>query len=138
MTINWHPSPRELRHWAVLTSAGLGVIGAVFYFLEWGIFAGGQPVAKVLWGFGAVVLVTGGTGTKLGWPAYWLWMGLVRVVSVVITTVSLALVYFLVVTPLALVARVTGRDRLELRGRGPGTFWRPVRKSRPENLERTF
>ncbi len=137
-TINWHPSPGELRRWALLMAPALGAVGSVFYFVEWGIFTGGQGVAKFLWGFGAVSLVTGLTGTRLGLPAYWAWMGFVYVVLAVITTVSLSLVYFLVVTPLALLGRVIGRDRLQLRRRGAATYWHALDTSRSRDLERPF
>ena len=138
MHINWHPSPREMRQWALVMAPALGVVGALFYFVDWGLFAGGQGFAKFLWSFGALAFATGITGTKLGLPAYWSWMGFVFVVSWVITHVSLALVYFLVVTPLGLLAWLVGRDKLELRARNKDTYWYSLRDLPPRNPERQF
>ena len=133
-TINWSPTPRELRQWALLMGLALGSIGGLFYFSDWGIFRGGEGLAKFLWGFGALALVTGLTGTKLGWPAYRLWMAFVYAMSWSIGHLALALVYFLVVTPLAWVARLTGRDRLQLRTQQPDSCWHALsgRQHHPE------
>jgi hypothetical protein len=103
------------------------VSGSLFQFVDWGVFRAGHGLAPWLWGFGLFSLVTAGTGTRLGLPAYWLWMGFVFVVGTVIGTLALAAVYFLVVTPLGLAARLAGRDRLGLRRPAPGaSLWQPL------------
>lgn len=136
--INWHPSPREMRVWATTLAAALGVVGSLFYFVDWGIFSGGQRFAVFLWGFGAFALLTGITGTKLGLPAYWLWMGFVWVVSWLITHIALTSVFLFVVTPLALMARLIGRDRLQLRRRATGSYWQTLDSTQRHNPERQF
>jgi hypothetical protein len=95
ITIHWHPSPAELRRWALRTALALGVMGALFQFVDWGVFRTMHPMGRVLWGFGAFALVTAGTGTRIGLPAYWAWMGFVWTVGTVIGTVALAIVFFL-------------------------------------------
>lgn len=127
-----------MRQWALILAPGLGFVGSLFYFLDWGIFSGGQGFAKFLWSFGALAFVTGITGTKLGLPAYRLWMGFVYIISSVITYSALTLVYFGVVTPLALFARLLGRDRLQLRSRGQSTYWHALDRARAHHPERQF
>ena len=136
--INWHPSPREMRQWALITAPALGLVGSLFYFVDWGIFSGGQGFAKVLWAFGAFAFVTGITGTKLGLPAYRAWMGFVYVISSAITYTALTLVYFGVVTPLSLLGRLLGRDRLQLRARNRATYWHALDPTRAHDPERQF
>ena len=126
-----------MRHWALMLGPALGLVGSLFYFVDWGMFAGGQGFAKFLWGFGALAFVTGFTGAKIGLPAYWLWMGFVYVVSSVLTYSALTLVYFAVVTPLALLSRLLGRDRLQLRAHGRSTYWH-VFQAGVRNPERQF
>lgn len=121
--INWHPSPRELRQWALVVGPSLAVVGSLFCFLEWGIFAGGEGFAIFLWLFGAIAFLTGLTGTKLGMLAYWAWMSFVFVVSSVISFVLLTAVFLFVVTPLAVIGRLFGRDRLHLRARDCSGYW---------------
>ena len=137
-TINWHPSPREMRQWALTMALALGLVGSLFYFVDWGIFSGGQGFAKFLWTFGAFAFLTGITGTKLGLPAYWGWMGFVYVINSAITYTALTLVFFGVVTPLALLARLLGRDRLQLRTRGQATYWHVLDPAKPHHPERQF
>lgn len=115
ITIDWHPSPAHLRRWAVTVAAGLAISGSLFQFVDWGVFRAGHALAPWLWGFGLFALVTAGTGTRLGLPAYWAWMGFVWAVGTLVGTLALAAVFFLVVTPLGLAARLAGRDRLCLR-----------------------
>lgn len=138
ITINWHPAPAELRRWGVTVAAALAVSGSLFQFVDWGMFRAGHGLAPWLWGFGLVALVTAGTGTRLGMPAYWLWMTFVFLVGTTIGTLTLAVVFFLVVTPLGLAARLAGRDRLGLRRPSPGaTLWHPLRQV-PHDPARPF
>ena len=138
ITINWHPAPAELRRWGVTVAAALAVSGSLFQFVDWGMFRAGHGLAPWLWGFGLIALVTAGTGTRLGMPAYWLWMTFVFLVGTMIGTLALAVVFFLVVTPLALAARLAGRDRLGLRRPSPGaTLWHSLRQV-PHDPARPF
>ncbi|MBM4010265.1 MAG: hypothetical protein FJ286_02625 [Planctomycetes bacterium] len=138
ITIDWHPSPTHLRRWAVTIAASLGVSGALFRFVDWGVFRAGHDLAPLLWGFAAVALVTAGTGTRLGLPAYWAWMGFVWLVGTALGIAALAAVFFLVVTPLGLAARVAGRDRLGLRRPPPAaSLWRPLPQA-PHDPARQF
>ena len=127
-----------MRQWALIMALALGLVGSLFYFVDWGIFSGGQGFAKFLWSFGALAFATGITGTKLGLPAYWAWMGFVYVVSSVITYAALTLVYFGVVTPLALLARLLRRDRLQLRAGPQQSYWHALDPARGHNPERQF
>ena len=127
-----------MRVWATVLAVALGVVGSLFYFVDWGIFSGGQGFARFLWSFGAFAFLTGITGTKLGLPAYWLWMGFVWIVSWIITHAALTAVFFLVVTPLALIARLIGRDRLQLGRKSTGSYWQSLNSAPRHNPERQF
>lgn len=127
ITIDWHPSPTQLRRWAVTVAASLGVSGSLFQFLDWGVFRAGHGLAPWLWGFALVALVTAGTGTRIGLPAYWTWMAFVWLVGTSLGLAALAAVFFLVVTPLGLAGRLAGRDRLGLsRPPAGASLWRPL------------
>jgi hypothetical protein len=65
-------------------------------------------------------------------------MGFVYVINSVITYSALTLVYFGVVTPLALLARLLGRDRLQLRSHGQKSYWHGLDPTRAHNPERQF
>ena len=138
VTVDWHPDARHLRRWAVTTAIALAAVGSLFRFVDWGVFAAARPMAPYLWGFGAFALVTAGTGTRAGLPAYWAWMAFTWAVGTALGTVALGAVFAFVVTPMAVVARLAGRDRLELRP-APGTrsMWRPLPPGR-HDPERQF
>ncbi len=136
--IDWHPSPKEMRRWALLTASGLAAVGALYYFVDWGIFAGGRNIALVLWTFGAVALFTGSTGSVLGLPAYWVWMALVWVVGRTLGHAALTVVFFLAVVPLALVGRLIGRDRLALGSSGATTCWEDCTGKGTDRPQRPF
>lgn len=127
-----------MRKWAAVLAAALGVVGSLFYFVDWGIFSRGHEFARFLWSFGAFAFFTAITGTKLGLPAYWLWMGFVWTVSRVITHIALAAVFFLVVTPLAVAARLIGRDRLQIRRKTTGSYWQTLDPAQRHSPERQF
>lgn len=138
ITVNWNPSPKELRHWTVVTTCALAVMGSLFHFVDWGIFRVGHGMAPIMWTFGAFALVTAGTGTKIGLPAYWAWMSFVFIVGTVVGTVALGIVYYLVMTPMALVARACGRDRLDVRSAAGHTRWHPLPRNTPHDPARQF
>lgn len=127
ITIDWHPSSAHLRRWAITVAAGLGVSGSLFQFVDWGIFRAGHAVAPWLWAFALFAIATAGTGGRIGLPAYWAWMSFVWLVGTAVGIAALATVFFLVVTPLGLAARLAGRDRLGLRRPAVGaTLWMPL------------
>jgi hypothetical protein len=52
-----------------------------------------------------------------------LWMGLAFRMGAVMTKVIMVVVYYLILTPLALVAKVTGRDFLRVKNATKNTYW---------------
>jgi hypothetical protein len=138
LEIDWFPPPLKMRLWATTLACALAVMGSLFQFVDWGIFSGGQGFGRFLWGFGGFAFVTGITGTRLGLPAYWAWMGFSYVVSTVLTYATLSLVFFTVVTPLALACHLAGRDRLQIHAGGAATWWHDLDPSRRHNPERQF
>ena len=138
--INWKPSPKELRIFGITLLCALGLVGSLFY---WGAsihpFFNNPDFSILLWSFGSLAFVTAITGTKLGMPCYLLWMGFVFCVSTVIGYTCLVLIYALVLTPLALLSRLSGRDKLRLKKTNVDTYWEPVtHKSTQENFERQY
>jgi hypothetical protein len=65
-------------------------------------------------------------------------MGFVYVISSAITYTALTLVYFGVVTPMALLARLLGRDRLQLRTRRQSTYWHTLEPAKQHHPQRQF
>ena len=65
------------------------------------------------------------------------WMIVAFPIGWTVSRVALAIVFYAVITPVALFFRVTGRDELRLRrGQGRASYWKP--KPGPENVREYF
>jgi 4-amino-4-deoxy-L-arabinose transferase-like glycosyltransferase len=138
--IDWNPDRRALRKWGVVMAAAMAVVGSLFHFVDWGVFRAGHGMAPFMWGFGAAALLTAGTGSRLGRPVYLAWMGFAWFVGTALGLIALAVVFYGVVTPMAIVARLAGRDRLDVRSvrGGPRTTrWHPLPQA-PHDPARQF
>ena len=69
----------------------------------------------------------------------WGWTSLAKVLGMVVSRVLLGLMFFLVVTPMALFRRITGRDTLQLRPPTTGTaFTTRAHRFTPKDLEKPW
>ncbi|HYC70262.1 MAG TPA: SxtJ family membrane protein [Opitutaceae bacterium] len=125
LRLNVDPSPRDLRLFSVLWLLFVGLAG----FLAWR--KGAVPLAATLWfaagGVGAVGLVSPRKvrGVYLG-AAYAAFP-----IGFVVSHLMLGAVYYLVLTPVGLCARLCGHDPLARRPGAAGTsYWKPRRGPR--------
>ena len=123
--IQWKPDDKTLREFSEFWMFFLGMVAAPLAFLEIGWFAfGGRPLAIALW-----LLAVGGRLVGAFRPAWLrpLFVGMSLVALPIGWTVShlaLAIVYFGVFTPVALVFRLMGRDALKRKlDRQAATYW---------------
>jgi hypothetical protein len=132
LPINRNPSARELRSFGrIWFPAFVALIGAVLYWrVDW-------PAAAVgVWAVGAVLALA-----VLARPpiARAVFVGLLIVtypIGVVVSTAALAILFYLVFTPLGWLMRLGGRDPLRLRARGDASDWRPMTQN--DDPERAF
>ena len=111
-------------------------VGAAFFPLAGLLWIRGRPGAGALAAalgaaLAAAALVAPG---RLG-PVYRAWMGLAAALSTVTTPLFMALVYFGVVTPVAVLRRALGGNPLE-HGRGKASCW--VRRERTSDMGHQF
>jgi len=126
-------SPKELREFGVLVGTVLGVLGA---FLWWR----GKPVFLPFLAAGFLLVITGVTVPKILKPLQKIWMGLALVLGSVMTRVILTAVFCLVLTPIGILIRLSGKDLLNLkREGGSASYWkRREKKDSRENYEKQF
>ena len=126
------PGPRDLRRFAL-------TVGTAFLALAVASYLRGHRAAPAVLGAGGAALLLGGllVPGRLG-GVYRGWMRLALAISRVTTPLFMGIVYFAILTPLALVRRRGGRGRL---GVAPGarTGWvdRPA-GARRSDLRRQF
>ena len=111
---------RELRTFGLVMAVPLAVIGGLLMWRE-------RVAGPYVLALAAVFTVAALAWPRLLGPIEKVWMGLARVLSVVMTYVILTLTFVLLITPLGLIMRMVGKDPLRLR-RDPKrvSWWVPV------------
>jgi hypothetical protein len=116
--INWRPGPRGLLKFGLTVMIGFALLGLLFQF-----WFERQTVAFVLYAAGGALGLPALTGTVIGLPGSWLWMGIAFVLGNIVSRILLGLIYYLVFTPLGLLRRLTGADPLALRRGRADSYW---------------
>jgi hypothetical protein len=133
--INWHPDEDGLRRFGTAMIVGFSAIGIVLLWF-------GKPLTYPLICFivGAVTGMLGLTGTKAALPVYWLWMGAAWCMGQLMSRLALALFFFGMITPMAFLMRLLGRDRLRLRRAERPTYWVDAapQPAEPRRYQRQF
>ena len=121
MEIDWRPGDKQLRVFGACWFAGLLLLTGILYW-----FGGVRGVLLVL----LPALAAAGGILGLGFPRlmhypYVILMALSLPIGFVVSHVVIAFVYYIVMTPIALVQRLGGRDALRIRKKNTsGTYWR--------------
>jgi saxitoxin biosynthesis operon SxtJ-like protein len=118
------------------------IVGGVFVLLSgWWFYRGKLiSVAQVTLPLGTLLILLGVFLPKaLVFPNK-AWMLLAEGLSFVTTRIILGLVFFLIVTPIGLVKRLSGWDPLNRRGGRSASYWRPYseRQRDPRHYEKMF
>jgi len=112
-------------------------VGAAFLALCALLWWRGKPAAPVFAALGAL-LVLGAivAPSRLG-PIQRAWMGLAHMISRVTTPLFMGIVYFAVLTPVALIKRSFGRNPMK-REAVNGSYWIARRGDETQSMERQF
>ena len=111
------PDKEELRKFAITISVALGVLGVLI------LWRNGQA-GLIFLSIGAVIFLAG-----LVWPKslallYKAWMALALVLGLIMSHIILALVYYVVLTPIGFFMKIVRRDPLELSfDRNAKSYW---------------
>ena len=100
-----------------------------------------KPLYRVFWLSGLTFFILAQIRVILLKPIYKIWMGLAFCLGWVNTRIILLLVYYLVVTPIALMMRLLRKDLLNLKlGKDAESYWlkRELKNSAQESYERIF
>jgi len=131
--INWHPNRKELRTFAIIA-----LIAAILVALLLWRFKGlGIRWGALIISLGAGILLSSLISLKVTRVIY---LGLILVtlpIGLLVSFVLLAVFYFGILTPLALIFRLIGRDILH-RTFDPDTesYW--ITHRQPDNLDRYY
>ena len=118
------------------------IVGGVFVLLGgWWLYRGKFiNAAQVALPLGTLLILLG-----LLWPRALVlpnraWMLLAEGLSFVTTRIILGLVFFLIITPIGVVKRMSGWDPLGRRGARSDSYWKPYseRQHNPRHYEKMF
>ena len=123
-------TPRDFRKFGLTVGSVFLGLGLLFCLRHkpyyWSMLAPGVPLVVL----GAVL------PCSLKW-IYVLWMTFAIVLGAIVSTILLTLVFYLVVTPIALLARLAGKDFLARRGDPEArSYWILRDRARPEKRQR--
>ena len=116
------------------------IVGGVFVLLGcWWFYRGKfATAAYLLSAAGSILVLCGLVLPRLLTVPRRLWMKLAEGMSYVSSRIILAIIFFLVLTPIGLVKRATGWDPLERRSATGDTFWKPYPTRNPRHYEKMF
>jgi hypothetical protein len=117
-------------------------VGGVFVLLgSWWVYRGKFfSAAYVLIVAGAALILFGVLAPRLLVIPRSLWMKVAEAMAFVSSRIILAIVFFLVLTPIGLVKRAMGWDPLQRRAGSRDSFWQPYpeRQHDPRHYEKMF
>ena len=123
MTDGLPPGRVELRRFGFTVATGFLVVAAVAYYRT--RLEPSQTVAVVASVASLLLAALAALAPVALGPVFRVWMALGRVLGWINTRVILGLVFYLLVTPIGVALRLTGRDPLNRRGRTLPTAWTP-------------
>jgi hypothetical protein len=122
LEFNRNPSRRELRQFAgIWFPAFFALVGGLILFKT-----GGLLVPIVLWTPALLVSIIGLVRPTWVRPVYLFWMYAAAPIGWLVSRLILAIVYYLVITPIGIVLRLVKRDPLQERfDPSAPTYWVP-------------
>ena len=105
---NIKSSKKDLRKFGITVGSVLVVLAIVFYFLDrsYFIYFGAAGLVLIIMGFISPVILK---------PLNKVWMGLAIVLSWLSSRIILIVVFYLVLTPISLIAKISGKKFLDLK-----------------------
>jgi hypothetical protein len=119
--IDWTPDKAGYRKFGIAVFVGFTIIGALVWLFG-GSLSATRETGRFVWGslpwftlIPAAVLLLSLTAPKACRPLYLVWMGFAFVMGTVVSTVLLAIIYWVVFGGIATIFRLRRRDRMALR-----------------------
>lgn len=127
LAINKNPSKKEL----LVFGLGLPILFGIIGWHRW--THGSVLAAQVIWAAGGALTLAFALIPAARTKIYVGWMYAVFPIAFVVSHVILAFVYFLILTPAAVVLRLAGKDPMNRTlDRNAKTYWIPREATRPK------
>jgi len=127
---------KELRKFGITVGAVLVLIGFAFQF-----FGNNYSFYMIIGTIGAVLIFFGVIYPNILLPLHKIWMSLAVVLGFIMTRVILSILFYLIVTPIGFIAKLTGKDFLDLKiEKDKESYWhkREIKEYQKIDTERQF
>tara|TARA_A100001011_G_scaffold302378_1_gene316076 strand:- start:3962 stop:4342 length:381 start_codon:yes stop_codon:yes gene_type:complete len=106
------------------SNRSFGIVFFIFFTIIgiYPIINGNEPKVSLLI-IASIFLILGAINSKLLTPLNKLWMKFGLILGKFISPIVMSLVFFLVLTPIALLVRITGKDVLKLKFSKEKSYW---------------
>lgn len=135
MKANHPPQLPSERRFGLLFIAVFAVVGIYAYFKGWG-----QTAVISLAGLSGLIALITIIAPKLLAPFNRLWFQLGQLMGRIVSPIVLGAIFFLLLTPVAVVTRLFGRDELRLKRKAVSSYWieRKSENSPAESFKNQF
>ena len=127
--------PEATPHNLKVFGVGLGVILTVFGALAW---RKASPNVPYYIGFATAFFVIGMAAPMMLKPVYQVWMKIAGVIAMINTFIVLGFVYYGLITPYAIVMRLTGYDPLDRKWKDGDSYWKARKSRNAQAYEKQF
>ena len=142
--VNWHPSRSDLRKFGYICLVAFGGIGTWVFFRH-SLFGfdldaeQSRTLATALWALAAGTLAASLVAPPILQPLYVLLTAISLPIGFVVSHVLMAFLFYVLLTPIGIFFRLTGRDALTRRfDSQAASYWEPRRQADPEQYFRQF
>lgn len=130
--VNWDLSPKQLRIFSVLQIVFFGIIAA---WLHYGTSYG--QIGRIVLVVSAIVGIVGFAWPPLMRVVYVVWMALVFPIGWTVSHLVFAVLFYLVITPVAIIMKLCGYDSMRRKfDSKASTYW--IRRESREDTSRYF
>ena len=131
--ISWHPSRKELRRFAIIAL----IAAALVALLLWRFRGLGMQWTAMIFSLGAAIFLSSFISHKLTRLIYLGFTLATLPIALLISFLLLAIFYFGILTPLALIFRLIGRDTLHRKfDPDADSYW--ITHRQPDHLDRYY
>lgn len=117
----------RLRKFAITMSIAFTVLGCLLWWRGHSVFQWFLIVAGLF-------IICGLLIPRVLIPVEWVWMKFAHVMGSVMTIVLVTITFFLIITPIGMIVRLTGKDSLRLKKQSNlSSYWIPVDPNGPSS-----
>ena len=126
-------SNKDIRSFGITIGIILFIVSSILFYYEKDSYQTIAITASIFIGLGLVLPL-------LLKPIYFAWMTFAVIIGWVMTRVILSLVFYFIITPIGLIARILGEDFLALKKLQSDSYWnhRESSKELNQNYEKQF